>query len=348
LALSESFIRSDEVEEASSRGIRQDRQPFSTNTISPQVRYDLTQRTVLNGAYTNTIVWNENGGGGNGEPVTGDQEGMTGDSISHAFSTGLRHLFSRNLIGGGNYTFTMVDSEEEGDTHNHDIFADLTYVISPRTTTSLGAFGTIVDRQNGASGAGTGGISEDDANIYGISLGVRRQLTPFLAAFVSVGPTIVSREDRPTRVFANWQASIDGSLPLTRRSSLSFSTQQTIDDTAGDIDDVGLVLNQSATVTLNYAIARNLFSSLFGTYTRTTLLEDVGDTTSLQDREFSLWNAGLRFSYALSPVWSLGLNYLYQHRDSDVPSDATVDGNRIGGSFDENRVTFSISAAFPL
>ncbi len=348
LALSESFIRSDEVEEARPRGIRRERRTFTTNTVSPQVRYDLTPRTALTGTYTNTLVWNENGERRNGEIAADDQSRIQGDSVSHAFSTGLQHQFSRNLIGSGNYTFTIIDSEQEADTVSHGVAAALGYIINPRTSTSLRAFGTIVDRRDGATGGNRGGIGEEDSNIYGLSLGVRRQLTTFLAAFVSVGPTVVSREDRPTRVFAAWQASLDGRLPLTRHSSLSFSTQQSITDTAGDIDDVGLVLSQSATAILNYTVLRNLFASLFANYTRTELLEDIATNVPTQDREFTSWSIGATLSYALTPVWSLSVRYQYQRRDSDVPAEATFDGTRLGGSFDENRVIFSLTAAFPI
>jgi opacity protein-like surface antigen len=348
LALSESFVRSDQVEEARPTGVRRERQTFTTNTISPQVRYDLTPRTALTGAYTNTLVWNENGGGTNGEPADGDQRRIQGDSISHAFSTGLQHRFTPNLIGGGNYTFTIVDSEQESDTLSHGVTADLGYVINPRTSTSLRAFGTSIDRRDGTTGGDRGEIDEGDSNIYGLSLGVQRQLTTFLTAFVEVGPTVVSRENRPTRVFANWQASLGGSLPLTRRTSLSFATQQSITDTAGDIDDVGLVQSQSATATLNYTILRNLFASVFANYTRTELLEDIATNVSTQNREFTSWSTGATLSYALTPVWSLSMRYQYQRRDSDVPAEATFDGTRLGGSFDENRVILSLTAAIPI
>jgi len=348
LGLSESFIRSDEVEEARPRGIRRERRTFTTNTVSPQVRYDLTPRTALTGTYTNTLVWNENGEGVNGQPTAGDQRRIQGDSISHAFSTGLQHRFRPNLIGGGSYTFTIVDSEQEADSVSHGVAADLGYIINPRTSTSLRAFGTIVDRRDGATGGKRGGIGEGDSNIYGLSLGVRRQLTTFLAAFIEVGPTVVSREDRPTRVFANWQAGLAGRLPLTRRASLSFATQQSIADTAGDIDDVGLVLSQSATATLNYTILRTLFASVFANYTRTELLEDIATNVRTQDREFSSWSTGATLSYALTPVWSLSMSYRYQRRESDVPATTTFDGTRVGGSFDENRVILSLTAAFPI
>jgi hypothetical protein len=344
LALSESFIRSDEAEEASRPGVRRERRIFTTNTISPQVRYDLTRTTAINGRYTNTLVWNENGGGGDDVTTTGDQRSIQGDSVSHAFSTGLQHWFSRDLSGSGGYTFTTVNRSEEGDTQSHSASADFAYVISPRTSATFGAFGTLFDRRDGDTG---GDVTEGDSKIFGLSVGARRQLTTYLAAFASVGPLVVSREDAPTRVFANWQVSLDGTVPLTRRLTLGASTQQSINDTAGETDDVGLVLSQSATATLNYAVSRDLLASLFANYTRTQLLEDIATDVSTEDGEFTYWSVGTRVSYALTPVWSLSLSYRYQQRDSDVAAE-TIDDTAIGGNYHENRVIFSLSAAFPV
>lgn len=345
LALSDSFVRSDEIEQATPTGVRRERRTFASNTVSPQIRYDLTRTIAVNWSYTNTFVWNEDSGRDSADTAVVTQRRIEGDSISHSFRTGLQHWFTRALSGGMGYTFTTVDSEEVADTLTHAASADITYVISPRTSALFSAFGTVIDRRNGATDVGAG---ETDSRTYSASIGVRRQLTTFLASFVSIGPTMVAREDRPTRVFANWQASLDGSLPITRRTSLSFSTQQSITDTAGDVDDVGLVLSRSATVTLNHSVSRDLLASLFANFTRTELLEDIATGVSTQDREFTFWSAGARFSYALSPTWSLGVSYRHQRRDSDVPADTTLDGTRLGGKFDENRVTVSVSAAFPI
>jgi hypothetical protein len=129
--------------------------------------------------------------------------------------------------------------------------------------------------------------------------------------------------------------------------SLGLSTQQSITDTAGDIDDVGLVLSQSAALTLNYTASRRLFTMLFATFTRTQLLEDIATDVSTEDREFTHWSAGIRASYALTSVWSLAMSYRHQQRDSDVQADV-LDSSRIGSKYRENRVIFSISATFPI
>jgi opacity protein-like surface antigen len=344
LSLSESFIRSDEVEDASPAAVRSERRTFSQNNLSPQIRYALTPTTALHWAYTNTLVWNEDAARDNADTSAVNQGSIEGDSISHAFTAGLQQRLSRDLSVSVSYTFTMTDSEDAADTQAHAASSDVAYLINPRTNASFLAFGTLTDRRQGASDVRPG---ETDSRIFGVSFGVRRQLTTLLTAFVSVGPTLVDRDGRPTSVFANWQVSLDGTVPITRRTTLGFSTQQKIMDTAGDIDDVGLVLSRSAILTLNHAVFRDLLTSVFANFTQTQLLEDIATNVSTQDRDFTLWSTGARMSYALTPVWSVSATYRYQQRDSDV-QDGNLGGTRLAGKFKENRVILSLSAAFPV
>ena len=336
LSLSESFIRSDNVEEVSPAVIRAIRRTVLSNSVSPQLRYDLSRITALNLAYTNTIVRSEH----TEQPATGvlaQGGGVSANSLSHAFTAGLQHRFTRTLSSDVNYSYSSVDSEEFGTTQSHTASADLTYLLSARTSTSLQAFGTITDRSAG----------EPDSRLYGASIGMRRQLTSFLTAFVALGPVVLEREGRGTRVFPNWQANLDGALPLTRRTTLTFSAGQSIRNTAGEVDDVGIVLSQSANLTLSHLLSRNLQTSLFAGYTRTELLENIRTPESIQGDKVNFWTGGAGVSYALTRLLSLGLSYRYQHRDSDVPS-TNIDQNRFGTNFNENRVTVSLTAAFPV
>ncbi len=331
LSLSESFIRSDYLEEVSPPGIQAIRRTVLRNSVSPQVRYDLTPTTAVNLAYTNTIIRN----GEEEQAAAETAQTALGNSISHGFTTGLQHWFTRTLSSSVSYSFSTVDSEDFGDTQSHTASADLAYRISAKTTTSLQAFGTVTNRSAG----------EPDSRLYGANMGVRRQLTSFLTAFVAIGPVVLEREGRGTRVFPNWQANLDGALPLTRYTTLMFSTAQGIHNTAGDVDDVGLVLSQSANLTLSHSVSRDLHTSLFAGYTRTELLENIGTGESVQGKEVNVWMAGARLSYALTHILSLGLSYRYQHRNSNVPI-TTSDQDRFGSNFDENRVTLSLTAAF--
>src|SRR5215813_9730816 len=138
LSLSESFIRSNNVEEVSPAVIRATRRTVLSNSVSPQVRYDLTRTTAVNLAYTNTIVRNEH----TEQPATdtlAQGGGASGNSVSNAFTTGLQHWFTRALSSTVNYSFSSVDSDESGTTQSHTASTDLTYLLSARTSTSLQA-----------------------------------------------------------------------------------------------------------------------------------------------------------------------------------------------------------------
>jgi hypothetical protein len=163
----------------------------------------------------------------------------------------------------------------------------------------LQTFGIFTDRSEG----------ELDSLIYGMTVGLRRQLTSALSLYVAAGPVLLEREGRGTRLLPNWQIALDGDIPLTRRTNLRIVTSQNIENTAGGIDDVGLVLHQSAAFTLSHALSRNLLASIFGTYSRAELLEDTSSGTSTQGEKFSYWNAGARMPYALTRVLLLNVTY---------------------------------------
>jgi uncharacterized protein (PEP-CTERM system associated) len=167
-------------------------------------------------------------------------------------------------------------------------------------------------------------------------VGVRRQFTSFLGVFAAIGPTLLDREGRDLRAFVNWQVSLDGALPISRRLSLTLTTQQGIQDTQGEVDDVGIVLSQSVTLSLNYVVSRTLRASLGGSYVRTELLEDV--RTDEFGREVNFWRAGAGMTYAITRTLSLAAAYTYQQRDSSLAAD----------DFTENRVTVTLSSSFPV
>ncbi len=313
LALSESFVRDDDTGQASAAGIRQGRRTFWRNNISPQMQYAVGRRTSFSLAYTNTLVVSE-GGGGN-------------DSITHAVSTGFDHRFGRRLSGNVNYGFTFDDTSGAGETRIHDTGINFGYIIDRRTGVDWNVFGSLTDRSAGRV----------DSWTYGGTVGLRRQLTPFFGVFAALGASVFDQEDDNPEVRLNWQVSMDGALPFSRRTSLTLNSQQTVDNTTGNVDNVGIVLSQSVTATLNHVVTRSVQTAFFVSFTRTEQLEGaIGTTESAQDREDKFWRAGANASVALTRILSLSLSYLYQRRDSNLP----------GADFEENQVTLSLSSAF--
>jgi hypothetical protein len=339
LALSESFVRSDQPEQVSPSGIRRAGQKFLQNVVSPQVRYTFTRTTTANFGYTNAFVVNQGQDQGNGAASPLNE----GNSTTNSFTTGLQHQFTPTLLASAAYTYTTTDGDQTGDTQQHLASADLGYRIDVRTSTSFRLFGNFID----SGGGGSIETSQEDANIYGASIGVRRQLTSYLAGFVAVGPTLVDRENRAKRLFANWQLGLDGPIPITRRTTLALSASQNIEDTAGDITDVGLVLSRSATLSLNHQFSRDLLGSIFATFAQTQPLEDISTNgQSVQNRNFTYWSTGATATYALTRVLSLTGTYLYQNGNSPV-SGGGSNGTQLGGDYAETRFTVTLSATFP-
>jgi hypothetical protein len=158
---------------------------------------------------------------------------------------------------------------------------------------------------------------------------------------------LVNPETGAKRFFANLQVSLDGPLPTTRRTTLTLSASQSIEETAGNITDVGLVVSRSGTLSLNHQFSRDILGSIFATYAQTQPLENISaNGQSVQNRKFAYWNTGATASYALTRILSLTANYRYQHGTSPV-SGGGADGTQLGGNYAENRFTVALSATFP-
>jgi opacity protein-like surface antigen len=103
-------------------------------------------------------------------------------------------------------------------------------------------------------------------------------------------------------------------------------------------------------LTLTHTVSRDLFASVFANFGRTQMLEDIatdGSTQGQNSQDFTYWSTGASLSYALSRLWSVSAAYRYQHGDSDVPS-SNIGDTSLGGTYSENRVIISLSAAFPV
>jgi predicted porin len=316
LALSESLTRDDDTGLTADSTLRRERRPFLRNRLSPQMRYAFNRLTSMALAYTNTIVQSEGG-------TSAD------DSLSHAVAASVEHRFSRLFTGSGSYSFTTNNSDGGADTQSHHAAVDFGYLVDRRTSLIFQLFGLITERREGGN----------DSHSYGTSVGMRRQFTSFLGAFVSVGAMVFEREDEEPRVFPTWQVALDGALPVSRYTTLTLTSQQSIGDTADEVDNVGIVLRQAVTFRVNHVFTPALLSTVFVSFIRTEQLEDsVGTSESVRDRDDTFWQAGAQASYALSRAVSFSLVYLYQHRGS----------TQAGGDFDENRVTLSVSSGFSL
>jgi predicted porin len=315
--LTDRFQRDDGTAQSATAPLLREDQNFIRNSISPQVRYEITPRTAATFRYTNTVVVDED-----------DDEGSY---TSHAVAIGLRHQFSPNLTGNATYTFTTSQGSGASGGHSHRLTTAMGYTLDPKTSVDLSVFGTRVERTT------TGGR---DSLTYGASIGARRMLFTTISLSASIGPTVFQRQGEDARLRANWNVSLDGPIPLfaTPTLTLTLTTSQRVQDTAGEVNDVGLVLRQLVAARLNYTPSAVLTGHIFAEYSRNELLEDVGTVGAVRGRMDNLWSAGMIASYTLTHVISLTGTYRYQRRDS----------NTVGNDFEENRVTVAVTGRFPI
>ena len=322
--LTESFSRDDNTGLDATTPLLGPQQRFIRNSISPQVRYDVSPLTAATLGYTHTLVINE-----------GSDQGNT---TTHAVSPGLQHQFSRNLTASVQYTFTAFhgsDTPSSGtvSSRSHGITTEAGYQLNAKTSASLRVFGELVER------SGTGA---QDSSTSGASIGARRAFSPTLNLAGSVGPTWLKRQGDNIKVSANYQFSLDGQLPFLATPALTFflSTRQSVQDTVDEVNNVGFVLRRDAEARLTYAPLAFFNAALFVTYSRNEFLEDVntGAIAGGQGQIDNLSSIGVTAAYALTRILSLTGTYRYQRRDSDQPEN----------NFTENRVTIAVTGTFPL
>jgi hypothetical protein len=317
--LTDSFIRDDNTAQSATTSLLRPQQKFIRNTVTPQVRYDITPLTAATLAYTNTVVVDENGN--------------QGTTISHAVTSGLQHQFSLVLTGNANYTFTTSNGSGASGRDFHRLQTNLAYDFDRTTNGILRAFTLF------AQDATPGEISRS----YGASIGVRRVLFGTVSLLGSIGPTVYKRQRGSERVRANWNLSLDGPIPLFAIPSLTLTltTDQAVTETTGEVNDVGVVLRQLVAARLSYTPSAYFTAGLLVQYTRNQFLENSTTVGAGQGGTNNLWSTGLTASYALTRIISITGEYRYQRQTSTLSSNtSTLSNNR---DFAENRVTIAVT-----
>jgi opacity protein-like surface antigen len=336
--LTDSFIRNDNTEQSAAVSLLRPQQKFTRNTVSPQVRYDITPLTAATLAYTNTLVV--------------DESSNNNATITHAVTSSLQHQFSPILAGSAHYTFTTSNSAgfftgisgSPGSSAGvparsfHRFQANLGYDFDRITSGILKAFALF--EQDTAPGQ----ISRS----YGASIGVRRFLFNTVSLLGSIGPTVYKRQGDGERVRANWNLNLEGPIPLfaTPALTLTLTTNQEVVDTTGEVNDVGVVLRQLVAARLNYTPSAYFTAGLSVQYARNQFLEGGAVTGTSQGGTNNLWSAGLTTSYALTRVISITGEYRYQRQTSTLSGSASTQS--INQDFTENRVTITVTGTFPV
>jgi hypothetical protein len=316
--LSDIFVRSDNTSINQTQPLLLPQQRYITNRATPQMRYEFSPLTIATLSYTNTLVISENV-----NPAT---------TTTNAVTPGISHWFSPTLSGNMFYTFSTTN--QSGTISNgafigqtNSIRTSLGYLLDPKTTLIPSAFGAITNQ------TGPGGR---DSYAYGMNIGARRLLSSNVSLYGSIGPMVYKRQGDKQRIRANWQISLDSPIPLTPTLTLALTTQQSLVNTANEVNNQGIVLRSLVNARLIYTPTAFFSGSLFAAYTRTEFLEATNSSGTGTKGAESLVSTGVTASYALTQFISLTGIYRYQRGDPSQP----------GAYFDENRVTLAVTGTF--
>jgi hypothetical protein len=227
-------------------------------------------------------------------------------------------------VGRFGYTFTYTDEENIEPSLAYAVSADLGYTVSRTLDLTFQLFGEGIGR----------GDDGEDSDLGGATIGARYRLRSGLGLFVAAGAAVFNEEDEATELFPIWEAGLDGTWQITRNTSLTFNTDQGIENTDNEVDNVGVVLRQTVGLRLAHTFSQRIQLSLFANFTHTEVL--AGTEEADEGLEQNFWSTRANILYTLSPRWSLVAEYSYRLRDSNQNED----------DFDENRVIITLSYNF--
>ncbi len=266
---------------------------FLTNSVSPQATYLLSDQTNLTVRYANTIVQN-----------LGSSQG-TGNSTINTLGGTFSHSLSQRTSMNVGYSHLINNSPGNNEIDDY-LTAAASYVLSPRTTLSLNA-----------SAAFTNPESNPNQNIYGLSLGAGRALSPTFSAAGSVGFQVFQGGGQvnvhPTFSFSFSKIGLRYQIT----GSGSLATTQNI----GQVNNVGLTRNLTFLLNYTYFPSQVWFFNLQATYQRTNFEQAqqaflLGIQPSTIDTSYYVAAA---VNYRLARSLFLTLSYTTVVQDSTQP-----------------------------
>lgn len=312
LALKDTFVRDDSLEEASSTGTRRERTKFWRNSFAPRVRFQVSRLASLELVYTNIVI--------------GVEEGDQDDSVTDRIQVIFQQALTRTLKGRFSYSFTRGDDSSSDPEFEFALAADVTYDLTRNLSFIARASWAYNNREP----------QDTDALRYGSDLSVRYRLLPELSLVMGAGVQVFDDEEGDPETAFTWQFGLNGTLEIVPGTRLRLTSSQSIVNTQGDVEDVGIVRRLTFSAQLEQDISRFLRLQLLANTAFIESLEDEQTTASRGDRKEFFWRTGANLRYQLTRTWSLALQYEHRRRDA----------NRAEDEFVENRVLFSITGGF--
>ncbi len=311
LALRDTFVRDDSLEEASSTGTRSERNTFWRHSFAPRVRFKLSRLATFELAYTNTLVAEE------GNEVT---------DVTDRVKATFQQQLTRVLRGRFSYTFTRNDDNSSDPAYDFTIAADAAYTLTRNLSFDLQTSWSYSNREP----------EDTDSLRYGGNISVRYRLLPELSLVIGAGISAFDDEEGDSELVFTWQLGLNGIWEIVPGTRLRLTSGQSIVNTQGDVEDVGIVRRLTFNARLEQDISRFLRLQLLASTAFTETLEATDDSEFEDDRKEFFWTTGANLLYQLTRTWALALQYEHRRRDA----------NRADDEFAENRVLFSVTGGF--
>ena len=345
LTLADTLTRSDQPSEADRLGLRQQRQTFTSNTLSLVSDY-LLGTVATRQSYQMATFSSEEGDETTSHTLALSATVPLGQTNS--ISGGYEYLVS-NSTGGttssGATSTTTSGASSDFDVTGHKLTAGATRKLN--TLRSVGITTSYAVRTV------TSGTGETDFQLWSAAVFTDYALPGRLKLSSSLGVSGLS-SDSGSSVGPN--LSTKSSLTYQfARAVLSLAVDKGFSETFAEGENFGVVETEGVNGSLSYPFTPSLTGTLTGSYRRnkTTGIGDTSLGNQQQNQQTENWGGTLSFSLRLRPGLLLELSYTYTRQaGSDSNNRQSVTGTTgngsigIDNSYTENRLKAAVNLSF--
>lgn len=342
LSLADTLTRSDQPSEADRLGLRQQRQTFTSNTLSLASDYLLgtvaTRQSYQMSSFSDT-------GGGNTKSHTLALSATAPLYKANSISGGYEYLVSNSTGSTFNTSTTTASTSNDSDVTGHKFTAGAT-----RKLTTLRSVGITTSYAVRTITSGTG---ETDFQLWNAAVFTDYALPGRLKLSSSLGVSGLSTDSG-----ASVGPNLSTKSTLTyqfARAALSLAVDRGFSETFSEGENFGVVETEGVTGSLSYPFTPLLTGMLTGSYRRnkTTGIGDTSLGNQQQNQQTENWGGTLSFLWRLRPGLLLELSYTYTRQvGSDSNNRQNVTGTTgngsigIDNSYTENRVKAAVNLSF--
>jgi hypothetical protein len=325
LALSDTFVRSDEATRADRLSLRRERRTFTANTFSARANY-LLDRVATSMFYSLGTF-----SAGSRQRNTAHSAGVTAGTT----------FYETNSASVG-YTYLTTSSENEtadttnlasgsSDVSGHQFTGSFQRQLSALTSAGVTGSYALRHTEDGSANGGSGDGSEDfsvwTAALFSSYRGPKLSLNGSLGYSQVIGES----GERSSSIFTASSLTYQFA-----RATASIGVDSGFSETYAEGENFGLVQTRGITGSLSYPFTSAIFGTVSAYYRQN---ESAGGGSSQ-----NTWGGAASLSIQLAR-W-LGLLIDYSHTETSSPDRRVGSGAGRGGEQIENRARISLSAFF--